>query len=300
MAQYASIASPDYRPGDALYEADRELEALYAALSGRGRFSYEPGRDPLYQAAVDRYVQNGRMAMRDSMGQAAALTGGYGSSYAQAVGQQQYDEYLRSLSQALPELYQMAWQQYSREGEALEAAYDRAAQRRQDVLQDRESAYQRQRDELADARYQAQQEAAAAQAAYKQQQDALKQQQTAYGNLVKLISGSGYSPSDGELQAAGLSRAQAEALRQAYLRDKGLLPASTGGGGGGGGGGQSQSSPSAKSSRAAAAGITGANAKAVTQSRAASGSPGKTASSAGSSTPQPIVGGGKFSSRAPR
>ena len=171
-------------------DLDRELDALYAAISGR-RFSYDPYSDPLYRSYAARYVQNGRMAMRDTMGQAAALTGGYASSYGQAVGQQQYDEYLRALSEAMPELYQMAYQRYSAEGEALRGAYDMANARR-------ESDYARERDAAADA-------AARDERDYKRRQDA-------YARLYQLILGSGYDPSDEELEAAGLSRAQADAL----------------------------------------------------------------------------------------
>ena len=145
-------------------DLDRELDALYAAISGR-RFSYDPYSDPLYRSYAARYVQNGRMAMRDTMGQAAALTGGYASSYGQAVGQQQYDEYLRALSEAMPELYQMAYQRYSAEGEALRGAYDMANARR-------ESDYARERDAAADA-------AARDERDYKRRQDAYAQERPA-------------------------------------------------------------------------------------------------------------------------
>ena len=128
------------------YDEDGELKRLYTAITGRPGFSYAPSSDPLYRSYAERYIQNGRLAMRDSMGQGAALTGGYGSSYAQSVGQQQYNEYLRSLGEVLPELYGLAWQRYSAEGEQLQNAYDLAWQRR-------ENEYQRGRDALSDERY---------------------------------------------------------------------------------------------------------------------------------------------------
>ena len=62
-------------------------------------------------------VSEGSRAMRDTMGQAAALTGGYGSSYAQSAGQQQYALYLQKLGEAMPELYQAAYERYSAEGD---------------------------------------------------------------------------------------------------------------------------------------------------------------------------------------
>lgn len=202
------------------YDPDRELEELYAAITGRPAFSYTPGSDPLYRSTAENYIQNGRLAMRDTQGQAAALTGGYGSSYAQSVGQQRYDEYLRSLSEAVPELYGMAFQRYQAEGEALRDAYDRSWARRED-------AYQRERDALADERYAAEQRAQADAAAYKRQQES-------YSKLYKLIASTGYRPGDAELREAGLSREQAEALRNEYLRANGLLPGAVSSGGGGG------------------------------------------------------------------
>ena len=199
-------------------QSDAELDALYAAITGRQPFRYRAQDDPLYRSYADRYVQNGRMAMRDSVGTAAALTGGYGSSYAQRVGQQQYDEYLRLLSEALPELYGMAYEQYRDEGAALREQYDLTHQRSADAYsreRDRQAdAYQRQRDALSDERYRSEQQAKASQQSYRQQQDN-------YQKLYKLITSSGYVPTDEELQAAGLTRASAEALRKEYERTHG-------------------------------------------------------------------------------
>ncbi len=198
-------------------ELDREVEALYQAIMGRQPFSYRAAEDPMYRSMADRYVQNGRLAMRDAMGSAAALTGGYGSSYAQAVGQQQFDEYLRQLSEAMPELYGLAYQQYLDEGDAMQdrygLAYERLEGERAQEAARQAAEYQRQRDAIADERYAQEQAAKAAQQSYKQQQDR-------YQNLVKIISASGYDPSDAELAAAGLSRASADALRREYERTR--------------------------------------------------------------------------------
>lgn len=211
--------------------SDPELDSLYAAITGRKAFSYKASEDPLYRSAADRYIQNGRMAMRDTMGQAAALTGGYGSSYAQAVGQQQYDEYLRQLAQVLPQYYSMAWQRYEAQGQALRDAYDLARQRRDDE-------YARERDAAADAYARERDAAARAQAAeardYARQQDSYKQ-------LYQLIFGSGYVPTDEELTAAGMSRAQADALLRQYYQGQQPRGGASRGGSGSGGGGQSGS-----------------------------------------------------------
>lgn len=188
---------------------DTTLDDLYTKLTTR-KFSYDPRSDPLYTAYADRYTQNGRMAMRDSMGQAAALTGGYGSSYSAAVGQQEYDRYMTALTDAMPQLYDRAWQRYTDEGDALTDAYRLSAEREA-------TAYSRERDAIADQRYQDSLLTAQENTQYQRMQDS-------YSALVKLISTAGYQPTDGELAAAGLTRAQAEALRNQYLRENGLLP----------------------------------------------------------------------------
>ena len=63
------------------------------------------------------------MAMMDTLGQAATLTGGYGNSYAQGAGQQAYQSYLQGLNDKIPELYQLALERYDREGDRLYKGY---------------------------------------------------------------------------------------------------------------------------------------------------------------------------------
>lgn len=203
------------------YNAEAEMNRLYSALNSRKAFSYDPNSDPMYRSYARQYDMNGRMAMKNSMGQAAALTGGYGSSYSAAVGQQQYDEYLRQLSDQLPELYEFAYQRYEDEGKALRDKYDMAYQRY-------ETDYRREQDAQAELRRQEQQD-------YDRRKDS-------YSSLTKLISGTGYRPTDDELARAGMTRAQADALLNRYLMDNGLL----GGSGSGSGGGGSTSSSSKK------------------------------------------------------
>lgn len=93
-------------------------EALQKVLN-RDKFRYDINGDALYQQYKDRYIQQGKQAMMDTMGQAAALTGGYGNSYAQKVGQQAYQGYLQGLNDKVPELYQLALERYNQEGTDL-------------------------------------------------------------------------------------------------------------------------------------------------------------------------------------
>lgn len=64
----------------------------------------------------------------DTMGQAAALTGGYGNSYAQSAGNQTYQQYLTALNDQVPSLYQQAFNVWQNEGDRLLQMYDLAAQ----------------------------------------------------------------------------------------------------------------------------------------------------------------------------
>ena len=100
-----------------------KLEA-YDAWKNRADFSYDVNGDALYQQYKDQYINQGRLAMMDTMGQAATMTGGYGNSYAATVGNQAYQGYLQKLNEVVPELYNMAYNMYQQEGEDLKYAYD--------------------------------------------------------------------------------------------------------------------------------------------------------------------------------
>lgn len=104
------------KPGAYTSKWGAELDSLYDKIVNREKFKYDVYDDPMYQQYKMQYQNLGRTAMMDTMGQAAALTGGYGSSYGQSVGQQTYDAYLQSLNEVVPELYGQAYQQYRDEG----------------------------------------------------------------------------------------------------------------------------------------------------------------------------------------
>ena len=82
-------------------------------------FTYDVTGDALYQQYKDQYMNLGKMASADVMGQAAAMTGGYGNSYAQSVGQQAYQGYLQQLNDKVPELYQLALAKYNSDRDNL-------------------------------------------------------------------------------------------------------------------------------------------------------------------------------------
>ena len=102
---------------------DDELTSLYDQIRNRKKFSYDMGTDPLYLQYREQYQRLGRLAMQDTMGQAAALTGGYGTTYGEQVGQQAYNAYLQNLNDIVPQLQQQAYQRYQDEGTDLYSQY---------------------------------------------------------------------------------------------------------------------------------------------------------------------------------
>ena len=89
-------------------------------IEGRQAFSYDPETDSAFAQYARLYRQKGRAAMEDTMGQAAALTGGYGSSYASTAGNQAYQQYLGGLNEKLLDLQSNALARYEAEGNRLQ------------------------------------------------------------------------------------------------------------------------------------------------------------------------------------
>lgn len=123
QAQEALNAQLAARPGAYQSQWQAQIDDILGRIMNREDFSYDVNGDALYQQYKDNYVQQGKMAMQDTMGQAAAMTGGYGNSYAATVGNQAYQEHLGELNDVVPELYQMALDKYTREGDELYKQY---------------------------------------------------------------------------------------------------------------------------------------------------------------------------------
>lgn len=153
---------------------DQQISDLYNKISGVQPFSYDVNGDALYQQYKDRYTANAQKSMRDTLGQAASLTGGYGSSYGQLVGQQQYDTTMQGLTDMIPQLEQNAYNRYQGQLGQLKDQYgmlgDMAAQEANTMA-------------------------------------------NAYNNIANLISTTGYAPTAEDLAKSGMSQEQADMLR---------------------------------------------------------------------------------------
>lgn len=125
------------------------INALLGDIMG-AKFTYSAEDDPRY-ALAQEYARD---AMKNQMAESAALSGGYGNSYAAAAGQQVYDDYMEKAAYDLEDRAYSRFQdaqaeRYNRLGllrDLDETAYSRAQAERSDQ-------YQRERDALSDARY---------------------------------------------------------------------------------------------------------------------------------------------------
>ena len=215
------MSNPTYKAASDAYQAalkqsapqytnpyDEQMNALFDKIMNRGDFSYNLAADPLYAQYRDQYTQQGQMAMMDTMGQAAALTGGYSNTYGQAVGQQQYNAYLQQLNDIVPELYDRAYGHYQQEGQDLMNQYALTADREADAYNRYMDSYNQYWDNIGflqgeeDRAYGRGMEADSI--GYDRMQD-----NKAY--LLDLMTNTGYVPTEAELAAAGMTAAEAQA-----------------------------------------------------------------------------------------
>lgn len=194
------------KPGAYQSKYQGQIDRVMQNITDRKPFQYDVNGDALYQQYKDRYTQMGRQAMQDTMGQAAALTGGYGNTYAQNAGQQAYGAYMQGLTDKIPELYQLALDKYDRDATLEKEKYS--------VLKDADATdYGRWGDRLnqwnTDRSY-------LSGRADTELSQAMSIGNTMYARLAELAA-KGYTPTDDELRGAGMTREQWDKLHPAYV-----------------------------------------------------------------------------------
>lgn len=244
-----------------------QIDALTAQLLGRDKFQYDVNADPLYQQYRKQYTREGERAMQNVLGQMAARTGGMPSSYAQAAAQQTYNDYLSRLGDKIPELYQIAWDKYTAEGDDIltqlntlvgldNTQYNRYLDTLSQYNKDRDFQYNAWRDEVGDGQWQqsfdyqagrdqmddqwktANSLIAAEQEAYdrSQYQDETTWKR-AYQRAQELAAYGDFSGF--EDPALGYTAEQVQAMRDAYAREQALAMVTGGKSSGGSTGGKS-------------------------------------------------------------
>ena len=233
------------KPMDYKSTYTQQLDDLLGQVMNRPKFQYDVNQDALYRQARDQYMLNGRQAMRDTIGQASAMTGGYGNSYAASAGNQAYQQYLTQLAGMVPEYYDRAMKAYQAEGDELARQYqmvgareDQDYNRYRDTVSDWDRSvdralqaystlygqdYGQYSDQLSSA-YDALNAAENAEqwrANNELNQQKLDMQQTQFdqqnaSNIALKLLGSGQMPSADLLSAAGISAADAQSFISAW------------------------------------------------------------------------------------
>ena len=108
-------------------------EDLLRELLADDGFRYDVNGDELYRKYRDRYEREGRLAMKDTMGKAAALTGGYGNTYAETAAAAVRDEYAARAADKIPELYSLALERYRMGRDELRDKYETLLAREKDA-----------------------------------------------------------------------------------------------------------------------------------------------------------------------
>lgn len=100
--------------GDSSYNYDQsgQISAKLDALLNRTPFSYDAVSDPLYQQYRKQYTREADRSAEDVLGKAAVMTGGMPSTAAVAASQQASDYQMSQMTDKIPELQQLAYSMY--------------------------------------------------------------------------------------------------------------------------------------------------------------------------------------------
>lgn len=92
-----------------------QISNLLDGIYNQKKFSYtgkDLQNDDIYKMYAQRYSDSARRAMQDTMANAQAQSGGYGSSYAAQVAQQAYDNQMNGLNDKALDFRDRAYQMY--------------------------------------------------------------------------------------------------------------------------------------------------------------------------------------------
>lgn len=124
MWEAATGATGAYKEGIPFtYSNDLALKSIMGQILAGQNFKYDFNEDAMYQQYKDAYARQAKLASQDVMGQAAAMTGGYGNSYAASVGNQAYQAEIGKINDVIPELYQLALDRHNMEQNQLMQKY---------------------------------------------------------------------------------------------------------------------------------------------------------------------------------
>lgn len=106
------------------YDNQKGYNQALSNLANQPKFSYDLSKDTLYNQMKDQYQVMGQQAMADTIGQASAMTGGYGNSYATTAGSQAYQGYMQQLNNNIADLYNLALNTHTAETNRLQNVFN--------------------------------------------------------------------------------------------------------------------------------------------------------------------------------
>ena len=101
--EFTGQYNPDTYDSKYLSQIEEKMNAI-------NNWNYDPLQDASYQALAKVYGARGNIAAKNSLADAAALNGGYGSSYAVSAAQQARNQYNQELASYIPQLEQASYE----------------------------------------------------------------------------------------------------------------------------------------------------------------------------------------------
>lgn len=101
--EYTDSYTPEQYESKYMPEIEQRMNAL-------NNWSYDPLQDASYQALAKVYGARGNIAAKNTLADAAALNGGFGSSYAVSAAQQARNQYNQELAALIPDLEQASYE----------------------------------------------------------------------------------------------------------------------------------------------------------------------------------------------
>lgn len=192
------------RPENYVSPYAQELESLAGELKNSA-FDYKKQEDPNWQAMRKEYLLQADRTQDDVLAKASVNTGGRASSYAVMAASQAANDLRAGFTQEEAAIYDQAYARYYQD-------YSKKLQDYENLLNQDEQNYSRWMTE---------------------QQQAQEAQEKAYDDLVTLIATTGHTPSQAQLEAAGMTAEEAASWKNYYQTQLALAQSSGGGGGGG-------------------------------------------------------------------
>ena len=159
------IAQPEYvAPQEYKSEYADLISSMLGKVINTEKFDYNPLQDASYKALAKLYTAQGNKAAQDTMGNATALNGGFGTSHAVAAAGQARNDFNIQLNAQIPALREAAYNEYLNNYQmnvtaldALRSADEIAYGRHRDTVADNQwqynAAYSKYRDSVADSQW---------------------------------------------------------------------------------------------------------------------------------------------------